>query len=261
MFVASTRSRGGVGECESINGADVFCRLGDAAGDDQLCLFRDRSRSWVVAPRSSLAANEPEPSCRAHSITTNRALPHLVKKTRWRVFVGDEFETTDVSVTMCRNFPVALCEMMLTAVRNGGAGAKATKRIKSLSRAAALLSASCDESQDELSPEGFSFVTHDDVDDLLDDYELEGNTRLDVDDLRFWHSTCSLIALRNSATTTMTTSRPNESELSAEVTAVHEANPVRMNWGGVVSPAAHLTLYLYCDTTTLPGTMVRGGFR
>ena len=150
-----------------------------------MCLFRDRSRSWVVAPRSSLAANEPEPSCRAHSITTNRALPHLVKKTRWRVFVGDEFETTDVSVTMCRNFPVALCEMMLNAVRNGGAGAKATKRIKSLSRAAALLSASCDESQDKSSPEGFSFVTHDDVDDLLDDYELEGNTRLDVDELRF----------------------------------------------------------------------------
>ena len=59
----------------------------------------------------------------------------------------------------------------------------------------------------------------------------------------------------------MTTSRPNESELSAEVTAVHEANPVRMNWGGVVSPAAHLTLYLYCDTTTLPGTMVHGTFR
>ncbi len=50
----------------------------------------------------------------------------------------------------------------------------------------------------------------------------------------------------------MTTSRPNESELSAEVTAVIEANSVRMNWGGVVSPAVHLTLYLYCDTTTLP---------
>jgi hypothetical protein len=24
----------------------------------------------------------------------------------------------------------------------------------------------------------------------------------------------------------------------------------------LVSPAVHLTLYLYCDTTTLPGTMV-----
>ncbi len=114
----------------------MFCRLEDAGGDDQLCLFRDRSRSWVVAPRSSLAANEPEPSCRAHSITTDRALPHLVRKTRWRVFVDDEFETTDVLVTMCRNFPVALYEMMLTAVRNGGMGAKATKRIKSLARAA-----------------------------------------------------------------------------------------------------------------------------
>jgi hypothetical protein len=85
---------------------------------------------------------------------------------------------------MCRNFPVALCEMMLTAVRNGGAGAKATKRIKSLARAAALLSASCDGSQDRSSPEGFSFQTGGDVDDFLDDYELEGNTRMDVDDLR-----------------------------------------------------------------------------
>lgn len=72
-----------------------------------------------------------------------------MKETRWRVLVDDESETTDVSVAMCRNFPVALCGM-LNAVRTGGAGAKTTKGIKSLSLslslAAALLSVSCDKS-------------------------------------------------------------------------------------------------------------------